>query len=78
MDQDACLKAHNDKRKLHDTSPLVWDAELAKDAQAWANHLLGLGYLTHAPVSDDQGENLYMSISTVPTDATCSQAVEAW
>lgn len=77
MDQDACLKAHNTKRALYDISPLVWDAELAKDTQAWANHLMRLGYLKHAPPGD-QGENLYITISTVPKEATCSQAVEVW
>ena len=76
MNQYACLEAHNAKRALHeDTSPLVWDAKLAEDAQAWADHLLWLGRMEHSSVTD-QGENLYWS--TAPTAATCSEAVQAW
>ena len=78
VNQDACLQAHNAKRALHeDTSPLIWDAELAEDAQAWADHLVTLGKMVHSSVVD-QGENLYVAWSTVPIAATCSQAVEAW
>ena len=78
VNQDACVRAHNAKRALHkDTSPLVWDAKLAEDAQAWADYLVTLGHMVHASVAD-QGENLYMSSSTAPIVATCSQAVEAW
>ena len=78
VDQHACLQAHNAKRRLHDDTPqLVWDAMLAEDAQAWANHLVRLGHMEHSSVAD-QGENLYESWSTAPTAATCSQAVQAW
>lgn len=78
MDEYACLRAHNAKRALHaDTSPLVWDAKLAQDARAWADHLVRLGKLEHSSVAG-QGENLYASWSTAPTAATCKQAVEAW
>lgn len=78
VDEYACLRAHNAKRALHaDTSPLVWDAKLAQDARAWADHLVRLGKLEHSSVAG-QGENLYASWSTAPTAATCKQAVEAW
>ena len=78
VNQDACVRAHNAKRALHkDTAPLVWDAKLAEDARDWADHLVTLGHMVHDSVVD-QGENLYMSWSTAPIAATCSQAVEAW
>jgi len=78
VNQYACIGAHNAKRALHEHTPeLVWDAKLAEDAQAWANHLVRLGSMVHAPFVD-QGENLYKSWSTAPTAATCSQAVESW
>lgn len=78
VNRDACVRAHNAKRALHwDTSPLVWDAKLTEEAQVWADKLVMLGYMEHSSV-DDQGENLYMSWSTAPIAATCSQAVEAW
>lgn len=31
------LKAHNDKRQLHCVAPLTWSAQLAAEAQTWAN-----------------------------------------
>lgn len=31
------LKAHNDKRKLHCVPPLTWSAQLAAEAQTWAD-----------------------------------------
>lgn len=31
------LKAHNDKRKLHCVPPLTWSAQLAAEAQVWAD-----------------------------------------
>ena len=34
-----CLKAHNEYRAKHGVPPLKWNAELAADAQEWANHL---------------------------------------
>jgi len=78
VNQYACVRAHNAKRALHeDTSELVWDAKLAEDAQAWADHLVRLGHMVHSSVPD-QGENLYMSWSKASTAATCSQAVQAW
>ena len=34
-----CLKAHNEYRAKHSVPPLKWSAELAADAQKWANQL---------------------------------------
>ena len=34
-----CLKAHNEYRAKHRVPPLKWSAQLAADAQKWANYL---------------------------------------
>lgn len=78
VNQNDCLQAHNAKRALHaGTSPLVWDATLAQHAQAWANHLVDLGFMQHSE-GTGEGENLYEIWSTSRTDATCAGAVQAW
>jgi len=71
----ACLKAHNDKRALHGSPPLVWNATLAQHALTWADHLAGLGRLEHEQ-NIDEGENLFKSSGPNPT--TCVDAVESW
>lgn len=73
--KDACLKAHNEKRALHGSSPLVWDPTLAQHAQDWANHLASIEDLQHAQ-NTGEGENLYGSVGPAPT--TCVSAVESW
>jgi len=65
-DQAAVLAAHNDARQEVGLAPLVWDEELAADAQAWADFLVANhnGDLYHGngePLSGGakgQGENL--------------------
>ena len=73
--KDACLKAHNDKRSLHGSPPLVWNDTLAQHAQAWANHLAATETFVHDP-NTDEGENLYWAEAS--TARNCSRAVEAW
>ena len=58
MEEDACLKAHNDKRALHGASRLVWDKKLARHAKKWAKNLLKLGKKQHAK-GTGEGENLF-------------------
>merc|ERR1712198_825885 len=53
------LKAHNELRAAHGASPLVLDAKLNREAQAYAEKLAKLGYMQHAS-GISQGENLYM------------------
>jgi uncharacterized protein YkwD len=52
------LKAHNERRRLHCTPPLVWDARLAAEAQQWANQCTN----THSQ-TPGEGENLAMATS---------------
>jgi pathogenesis-related protein 1 len=52
------LEAHNRFRSRHCVPPLSWSAELAADAQAWAEHITTQGCrLEHAP-GVPEGENL--------------------
>jgi uncharacterized protein YkwD len=55
------LAAHNRERASLDIAPLHWNAELAADAQKWANHLAATGAFKHAPerIDEPQGENLW-------------------
>lgn len=72
-----CLYAQNVFRRLHRNTPdMVWDANLASQAQSWAEHLLNLGYMKHAKVRG-QGENIYTQTSSWGP-ATCAQAAHAW
>ena len=59
------LDAHNAHRKDVGVPPLVWSDALAKDAQAWADHLASVGgtQLAHAP-QHDEGENLWLGTSS--------------
>lgn len=79
MDASACLKAHNDKRALHENTPaLVWDDTLAKGAKEWADHLMDIMELEHSTSGERNGagENLFSSAGGIA--ATCIDAVEDW
>lgn len=55
------LIAHNRERATAQVGPLRWDANLARSAQGWADHLAATGRFEHAPERrvDPQGENLW-------------------
>lgn len=71
----ACLKAHNDKRSVHGSPRLTWNATLAEHAQYWAHELVRLGRLMHQQ-GISEGENLFKSSGQ--TEKTCVDAVRAW
>ncbi|KAH7121651.1 CAP domain-containing protein [Dactylonectria macrodidyma] len=73
-DQQNALDAHNAARAEVGNADLVWDADLAADAQEWATHLVSVGSLVHSS-TDGQGENLYMQSGT---DAPYKNAVDAF
>ncbi len=54
------LSAHNDARSRYGRAPMKWDAQLASDAQKWAQHLAQTDQFEHAPAGHGQGENLWM------------------
>ncbi|MEP3420684.1 MAG: CAP domain-containing protein [Erythrobacter sp.] len=56
------LTAHNVERDEFGVAPLVWNAQLARDARLWANQLATENRLRHASVQErgGRGENLWM------------------
>lgn len=80
MDEAACLKAHNDKRALHqDTNALVWDPTLAEHALTWADYLAATGTFEHDDNRpSNEGENLYYYWTSSTKVATCFDAVKSW
>ncbi len=56
------LNYHNEKRAEVGVGPLEWSSELAREAQAWADHLAENGKLVHrpriGPNATRHGENL--------------------
>ena len=64
---------------LHeDTRPVKWDEDMAKDAKAWADHLLSIDEMVHSKSEDrpGQGENLFTRKTFVAS--TFEDAVDAW
>lgn len=55
------LAAHNRERAASGIEPLQWNADLARSAQGWANHLAAANAFEHAPENADrpEGENLW-------------------
>jgi hypothetical protein len=54
------LAAHNLERDRVGVPRLAWSAQLASDAQAWAETLARSGRFEHSQGNGDQGENLWM------------------
>lgn len=76
-DQTNALSSQNAARADVGSAALVWDAGLASDAQAWADHLAAQnspGSLVHDD-QDTEGENLYWSSASSDPYAA---AAEAW
>jgi uncharacterized protein YkwD len=59
-DQQKALDLQNNKRKGKGLKPLVWDGQLAKNAEEYAKHLVAIGKLQHSTGDErpNQGENL--------------------
>ncbi|KAH6643332.1 CAP domain-containing protein [Truncatella angustata] len=69
QDQQKALDAHNNKRKGKGLQPLAWDAQLANNATAYAQHLAKIGKMEHSSGDQrpNQGENLaWASASGTP------------
>ncbi|KAI0408472.1 glycoside hydrolase family 128 protein [Xylaria palmicola] len=68
-DKQNAMNAHNEKRKAKGLHPLVWDDQLAKEADKYAKHLVQIGKMEHSSGDQrpNQGENLaWASASTTP------------
>ncbi|KAI1269712.1 glycoside hydrolase family 128 protein [Xylariaceae sp. FL1019] len=59
-DQQKALDVHNDGRKVKNLQPLVWDSNLAHNAETYAKYVAQIGKLEHSTRDQrpDQGENL--------------------
>ena len=60
--EDRLLAAHNRERDAMNVAPLVWDANLAKGAQEWADYLSETGRFEHSPNvrgKPREGENIW-------------------
>ncbi len=58
---DSILQAHNNYRSVLQEPSLVWSADLARDALAWAQHLASINKMEHdASIRGREGENLFV------------------
>lgn len=58
---DSILQAHNNYRIALKEPSLVWSADLAKDALAWAQHLAAINKMDHdMSARGREGENLFV------------------
>ncbi|KAL9074665.1 MAG: hypothetical protein Q9157_004294 [Trypethelium eluteriae] len=64
-DQQNALDAQNSARSDVDTAALTWDADLASEAQTYAEHLVSVGELVHSGITTE-GENLFMGYTSTP------------
>lgn len=76
-----CDYAHKIVRDIHSEKEMVWDEELAYQAEKWAIHLATeVGKIVHSsftfPNGSRYGENLYQLDHGAP--AGCNLAVHAW
>ncbi|XP_078363438.1 Golgi-associated plant pathogenesis-related protein 1-like [Oculina patagonica] len=74
--ENACLRAHNERRALHGASPLVWDDALVQSAQVWADHLAATGKIRHDPNLNKEGENIAWFRGHHTAD--CTDALRGW
>lgn len=68
------LAAHNAVRAQVGVPPLKWSAQLAAQAQGWANRLLSTSRFAHRPNSP-YGENIF---EIAGASASPEQVVESW
>lgn len=72
-----CLKAHNDKRKLHGVPHLKLSAKLNAYAENWANTLAREDSFRHS--DGEYGENIFMKWSSNPNHTIKGEdAVNSW
>ena len=71
---EECLAIHNEYRLRHGAAPLHWSAELAWEAQQWAENLARSGELRHND-DDTVGENL---AGMMGGELTGREATDMW
>lgn len=73
-----CLTAHNTYRVLHQVAPLTFAADLAKQAQAWADKIAKQDNLEHSDSAGKYGENVAMKFISGTFEYTGQQATDQW
>ena len=70
------LKRHNELRAKHSAGAMTIDPELAKGAQAWADHLQATNSFAHSHSGGKYGENLYAAWGQ--SGSNSPKSVNAW
>ncbi|XP_043914400.1 uncharacterized protein LOC122790830 [Protopterus annectens] len=70
------LDAHNKYRSLHGVSPLRMNPDLTKEAQNWAEHLVGIQALKNS--NTNYGENLWYRWGNCMNPPKGAEVAEAW
>ncbi|KAK3747386.1 hypothetical protein QZH41_002634 [Actinostola sp. cb2023] len=72
------LDTHNKYRSKHQAPPMTWSAEMAKEAQSWADRLAHSRCLQHASKEQRKGdgENVYMCGGKA--DVNGQEVVDNW
>ncbi|XP_078406547.1 GLI pathogenesis-related 2 isoform X3 [Cetorhinus maximus] len=73
---DELLQEHNRLRALHLSQRLKLNSNLSKQAQKWAEHLIGINSLQHS--GTEYGENLWYKWSSNAKLPTGTEVSEAW
>ncbi|XP_015769678.1 PREDICTED: protein PRY2-like [Acropora digitifera] len=75
--ENGCLKAHNDKRAIHNANPLIWNGTLTAHAQVWANQIAATGVVEHdITIQGIEGENIAWFKGQ--DDSDCIDSVTVW
>ncbi|KAJ1325207.1 pathogenesis-related protein 1 [Microdochium nivale] len=79
-DQKSAQQLHNQARIAKGLPRLLWDAQLAGDAKAYAQQLAASGKFEHSPNESrpGQGENLAYSYSSSPIKSPISSGTKLW
>ena len=72
---DEIVAYHNKARKDVGVDPVKWSSEIAKYAQAWADHLAESGEFKHRP---GEGEWAQKYGENIAINATALKGAEAW
>lgn len=78
-EKDAIVEKVNCYRNYHQATDVVWDDNVASNAQEWANYLANNNKFTHS--NSQFGENLFaMSSTSLPKEQTSviDRAIDSW
>ncbi|XP_028391024.1 uncharacterized protein LOC114515905 [Dendronephthya gigantea] len=76
LNKSECIEWHNKYRTKHQAPNITWSAQLASDAQKWADELAKNNTFEHDKNRGSQGENLYASSGD--SQNSCERATTAF